>query len=327
MNLWVPDFRNFGVLVRILILAELVSFVSLLVGAASFQGAWSSYADWGRLYEPSLMLVLLLLALLAPMLSRLHYQMGVACVLGVAAAGAGGLAGGLAQLTGGNAWAAGARAAVLGVSVAALILAYFNWRAMSLAPSHTEARLAALRARMRPHFLFNSLNTVVALVHSNPDVAETILLNLSDLFRAALSEERALVPLSQEIELGQAYLMIEGIRLGERLRVRWELSGAPGQAKVPQLLLQPLLENAVRHGVEPMPEGGEIGVAVKAEGKRLVLEVSNPVDAVRKPSGGNQMALRNIEERLALHYDEEASLRRSEKDGRFSVEIRLPVVV
>lgn len=321
-----PDFRNLGTLLRVVVLAELVSLMSLLASADSFAEALLHYADWGRLYEPSLLLTVLVLVLSAPVLLRASYRTGIAWVMGSAALSAGGLAWGLAQLTGGSAWAAGARAAVLGISVASLILAYFNWRARALAPSHTEARLAALRARMRPHFLFNSLNTVVALVHSNPDVAETILLNLSDLFRAALSEERALVPLSQEIELGQAYLMIEGIRLGERLRVRWELSGAPGQAKVPQLLLQPLLENAVRHGVEPMPEGGEIGVAVKAEGKRLVLEVSNPVDAVRKPSGGNQMALRNIEERLALHYDEEASLRRSEKDGRFSVEIRLPVV-
>ncbi|HEX5805185.1 MAG TPA: sensor histidine kinase [Macromonas sp.] len=187
----------------------------------------------------------------------------------------------------------------------------------------------ALQARIQPHFLFNSLNSVLALIRVDPPRAETMLEDLCDLYRSLLVDARQLVPLSQELELAQTYLKIEGIRFGPRLRVNWVCQDVPEQLLVPPLLLQPLLENAVRHGVEPQDQGALITVEVNGKGGQLDIRVSNPMAPVPESSHvdarGNHMALDNLRERLELHYDAEASLSTDCRDGNFEVRVRLPI--
>jgi len=282
--------------------------------------------DSGLLFESSLLVVVLLLFLLSPWLGRLPYRQGVWVVIGLAAGVA------AAQDAGLNAWVGplptggGLKAAVVAALLAGLILAYFNWRQRVLSPALAEARLMALQSRIRPHFLFNSINTALSLLRQDPRQAEAVLLDMSDLFRVLLAEPRSLVPLADEIRLARSYLEIEQLRLGERLRVSWECESAPLDAQVPILLLQPLLENAVRHGIEPASGGGDVLVRLWAREGILRIEVANSIhESAPEVSAGNRIALDNIRERLALHFDSEAHLRTYRKDARFVVQVRLPL--
>lgn len=213
----------------------------------------------------------------------------------------------------------------LAALITALIFFYFHWRQLALSPALSDARLMALQARIRPHFLYNSLNTVLGLIRQDPKRAESILENLADLFRALMAEARILVPLERELELAKAYVEVESIRLGERLKVIWHCDGAPLLAEVPQLILQPLIENAVIHGIEPNPEGGEIHINIFVKGGRMLLVVRNPLltSSPRRP--GNRMALANIRERLDLHFDAEARMTHYTTGGDFVVQIEIPL--
>jgi two-component system sensor histidine kinase AlgZ len=216
------------------------------------------------------------------------------------------------------------RVAAMALVLSAAVLFYFNWRYRVLSPALSEARLFALQARIRPHFLFNSLNTVLGLIRAEPRQAETVLENLSELFRALMSESQILVPLAKEIALAKAYLEVEAIRLGGRLSVNWQCQSAPQDALVPPLMLQPLLENAVYHGIEPAEAGGEVNVTIFAKDKHIHLVVRNPVCPGRERRSGNRMALNNIRERLDLHFDADASMRYYEAGDEFVVQIRMP---
>lgn len=213
-----------------------------------------------------------------------------------------------------------ATGAVAGVSV-------FYWlrlRSRMLMPAATTARLAELQARIRPHFLFNTLNTAIALVRVDPGRAETLLEDLAELFRAALADSQAQVTLEQEVELARRYLDIEQVRFGARLRVIWELDPLAGAAKLPPLILQPLVENAVKHGVEPAPDGGTIRVKTSVHRGQAVLLVSNTVSG--EPSTpGHGIALRNVQERLLLMHDVAARFETSRRDGEYRVRIVVPL--
>jgi len=213
--------------------------------------------------------------------------------------------------------------------VGALALRYFyvahEWkRSVEL---EARSRIRALQARIRPHFLFNSLNTIAALTRSEPTRAEEAIEDLADLFRVSLSESRAQISLREELEVARLYQRIEQLRLGDRLQVRWRVADLPPQAVVPSLLLQPLLENAIGHGIEPLPEGGTVTVDGRRDGDDLVIEIANPwpgtAGAVRS---GNRMALDNIRQRLDLAFPGRASVEVSEGEARYRVTLRFPVV-
>ncbi len=210
------------------------------------------------------------------------------------------------------------------LALAALTIEFFRLRALSFSPSLAEARLQALQARIRPHFLFNSLNTVLGLMRGDPRRAENTLENLADLFRVFMRDTRELVPLDEEVVTCKQYLAIEQLRLGERLRVNWVLDEMPGDALLPGLLLQPLVENAVHHGIEPRSEPGEIRIVVSRPGERVRVEILNPAEEQQPMRRGNQMALSNIRERLMLLYDMEAELKTTEEDGQFRLLLELP---
>lgn len=190
--------------------------------------------------------------------------------------------------------------------VGALALRYFHVAAEWKRSVELEslARVRALQARIRPHFLFNSMNTIAALTRSDPRRAEEAVEDLADLFRANLNEARGHIPLKEELEIARIYQRIEQLRLGARLQVRWDVADLPMRALVPSLLIQPLLENAIYHGIEALPDGGLVTVAGKFDGDNMELSVSNPVPPqdARKERGGNKIALDNIKQRLALAW-------------------------
>ncbi|HRQ59405.1 MAG TPA: histidine kinase [Azoarcus taiwanensis] len=322
-----PDFRNLGVMLRMLLAAECVKFVVLLAylpDGPLLSDWW--FAHWNPLYELILLCIVMMLFVLAAWLKRIPYQYGVRVVLGVAGVVAGGLYLAVGWLEGEASTLGALKASFMAAVLAGVILTYFNWRQRVLSPALAESRLMALQARIRPHFLFNSINAAISVVREDPKRAEEVLLDMSDLFRVVLAEPRALVPLANELHVARAYLDIEKVRLGDRLRVRWECDDAPADALVPVLLLQPLVENAVWHGIEPAPEGGEIVVRIGRRHKTLQIDVSNPVvDSARSRQGGNRIALGNLQERLALHFDAEGQLRVIEKQGEFRVRVRLPL--
>ena len=186
-----------------------------------------------------------------------------------------------------------------------------------------QAQVAALQARIRPHFLFNSMNAVAALIRVDPDAAERTVENLAELFRAALgSDLAALSTLGEEWALVDRYLDIEALRLSDRLRVQRDID-VPADLPLPHLLLQPLVENAIRHGIQPLREGGTIRLGGTRVPGGVEIVIDNPLaDAPAVP--GNGHGLRNVRERVRFHFGERASVRAEASDGRFVVTMFLP---
>ncbi len=214
--------------------------------------------------------------------------------------------------------------------IAALVLRYLyvqhQWRRRI--ETESSARIQALQARIRPHFLFNSMNTIASLTRLQPEVAEEAIHDLSDLFRASISNTHEDNTLEAEIILARRYLNIEKLRLGGRLAVNWELEGLPLEVSVPPLTLQPLLENAIYHGIEPLPEGGSIHIEGAVEDGEVRITISNPVPA--QPSGrsqGNRIALDNIRQRLQLAYPGKGRLEVCVENNYYRVTLCIPAVV
>ncbi|MGJ8668029.1 MAG: sensor histidine kinase [Oceanococcus sp.] len=211
--------------------------------------------------------------------------------------------------------------------LAAAVLRYFYvmhaWRRQVQASA--EARFASLQARIRPHFFFNSLNSVAALIPTRPEEAERLIEDLSELFRAILKNRAPWSSLSEELEYGQTYLRIEQLRLGPRLRQHWDIEVDTQSVQLPLLCLQPLLENAVYHGIEQLPEGGDLRVRVARDKADLCIEVCNPLPAEELKSEGNHIALDNIRQRLRLLYDDRARLDTRLEQGEYRALLRVPI--
>lgn len=210
-----------------------------------------------------------------------------------------------------------------GALLAALLVAALVLRERAKTPTNTAARLSELQARIRPHFLFNTLNSAVALVRAEPAKAEALLEDLSDLFRYALVEQDESVTLADEIAVAQRYLAIEQVRFGDRIAVQWMLDASAAAARLPPLLLQPLLENAVKHGVEPSPNGAQIRISTERRGSRVVIKIINTVPA-GPGAGGTGVALANVRDRLQLLHDVQCQFSNTLKDGLFQVRIEVP---
>jgi two-component system sensor histidine kinase AlgZ len=214
--------------------------------------------------------------------------------------------------------------------VSALALRYFfvshEWRRN--VEMKARSRIDALQARIRPHFLFNSMNTIAALTRSNPEKAEEAVEDLADLFRASLKETRGRIPLKEELEVARIYQRIEQLRLGARLKVSWQTDALPMRTLVPSLVVQPLLENAIYHGIEPLPEGGTVIVTGERKDDLIELRVSNPVGAQGGGTthSGNRIALDNIRERLELAYPGRARVDVASTASEYVVTLTFPMV-
>jgi two-component system sensor histidine kinase AlgZ len=223
-------------------------------------------------------------------------------------------------------WASLERYWLLTLVVTLMLLFYFDLRGRALSPALSEARLQALQARIRPHFLFNSINAVLSLIREDPKRAEGALEDMADLFRVVMADNRELTPLLREVELCREYLGLEQLRLGERLKVEWHVDKMPGDARVPPLVLQPLLENAVYHGIEPRTAPGVISINIYLAREQVHAVLRNPYEHEGDHHAGNKMALANIRERLQLHFDAEASLTTKVSDEAYQVHITMPYV-
>jgi len=203
------------------------------------------------------------------------------------------------------------------------------------------ARLQSLQSRIRPHFLFNSMNIIASLIAVDPEKAETVVEDLSELFRASLKETAKVVPLQAEIDLCKKYAGIEMLRLGKRLTVTWEEKGFKDNTyqyvEIPMLLIQPLLENAIYHGIQPRPEGGVVEIVLDNQGDNFQVIMSNPLPAATYQSGdtngaghkhkGNKMALDNIRYRLEGIYHGQGSLMQEQIEDRFITMLSFPSTI
>ena len=188
-----------------------------------------------------------------------------------------------------------------------------------------QARVSALQALIRPHFLFNSMNTIASLTRSDPQRAEEAIEDLADLLRANLGGPKDRTTLKDELEIAAIYQRIEKLRLGDRLNVRWNVQDLPMRALIPSLTIQPLLENAIYHGIELVPDGGEVIVTGKRDGDQLHIEMSNPVAAGdQRRRGGNKMALANIQQRFELAYGTRGTVTIVESGNQYRVQLRFP---
>ena len=318
-----PDFCNLGVLLRALLLINAASLALAAARVHEPSEIWQEFLALAAFVEPALLMSLPVLCLARGTLRRLGRRTAFAAMLAIVLALVAALA--LAARSLGLATAfALPQMLLLAALATALLLGYLDLRARALSPALSEARLQALQARIRPHFLFNSINAVLSLIRSEPRRAERALGDLADLFRVLMADNRRLTTLAEEIELCRQYLELEQLRLGDRLRVVWHTDKMPGEALIPPLVLQPLLENAVYHGVEPASLHGEIMVNAYRTGGQVVIVLKNPYDAETSHHAGNKMAMVNIRERLALHFDAEASLRARAQSGVYQVTITLP---
>ncbi|MGH8278053.1 MAG: sensor histidine kinase [Gammaproteobacteria bacterium] len=208
-----------------------------------------------------------------------------------------------------------------------LVLRYFyvqyQWKAN--VQREARARIEVLQSRIRPHFLFNSMNTIASLIRTTPDLAERTIEDLADLFRASLKQTSPMVALADELAITRQYQRIEELRLGERLKVDWQIDALPKDAHVPQLMLQPLLENAIYHGIETQPHGGTVEVLGRCDGKTIRIDISNPLPPEGAPRRrGNQMALDNVRQRLVLAWPDRATLEIEAADGMYRVHLKFP---
>ena len=319
-----PDFRNLGVILRVVVVVLVLSALAATCLAPSWALLFDHFLQILIPVQPVLALSLVLLWLLGPWLRRLDYGSGIAVVILLELIIVSSVYRVGQELFRGNPYSGLERYWILTVSATALILYYFHLRNRALSPALTEARLQALQARIRPHFLFNSLNAVVSLIRQEPKRAEGALEDLADLFRVLMADNRKLSTLEQEVELARQYLNLEKLRLGERLQVDWHIDNMPREALVPPLVLQPLVENAVYHGIEPSAGTGVISIDAYKAHDAVHLVLRNPYRKEGSHHSGNKMALANIRERLALHFDAEASLRTTVSEEAYQVHIVMP---
>ncbi|HZE60686.1 MAG TPA: histidine kinase [Burkholderiales bacterium] len=318
-----PDFRNLAVMARVLVGVNAVALAGTLYATPTLGSALDRFVYVAAFLEPLLLVELMALFAVSPWLARLPYAFGCAAIVGLVCVLAGGYHGAVRSVVH-DAMPSLGRTLVLALFVAGSLLAYFRLHTKAFSPALAEARLQALQARIRPHFLFNSLNAVLALIRRDPKRAERTLEDLADLFRTLMADQRQFVRLADEVALLERYAEIEQLRLGDRLRVSWELDAAPSDALLPPMVLQPLLENAVYHGVEPGTGIGEVLVRIERRGERVHAAIENPYLEAGNQRTGNRMALENIRERLALFFDAEARLETRMANGRYRVEIEIP---
>ena len=319
-----PNFCNLGVMLRALVVVNVFIFAAAAMRARSLEAYWFEFLSLAAFVEPVLILSLVVLCAARRALHALGYAASIVVIVAFEIGVAWLMSETVAILIPDRQPLPFALVAFLALFATLCTLFYFDLRSRALAPAIAEARIQALQARIRPHFLYNSINAALSFIRSEPRRAEQVLADLADLFRVLMADNRTLTPIAKEVGLTRQYLAIEALRLGDRLRVTWTVDAMPGDALVPPLILQPLVENAVYHGIEPAEGGGEIAIDIRTVGSQVVMVLTNPYAKISPHPWGNKMAIANIRERLQLHFDVEASMRSEVIDGQYRVTIRIP---
>lgn len=333
---WLPNFLSPGALLVLISSAQVMVLIALLAGSPSMKGFWLRIGPASLLAQWITLCVACGLSLSTPWLSKfrpawagvlaltLVAVISFACVM---------LSGTAQYLLSTDSLSVpgiepdfALRITLIATLVAAALMryAYVQHQWALEVQANARVKIVALTARIRPHFLFNSMNTLASLIAIDPARAEQVVEDLSELFRAALRAGEAPVPLTQELELVQQYLRIEQLRLGPRLRLELELAQVPPELMVPSLLLQPLVENAVYHGIQPLEHGGVVRLHATRRARELVLSIANPVGET-PTAGGHGMALENIRARLRLAYDGRAQLQTERVGAEFIATLVLPL--
>ena len=317
------DACHVGVVLRAVLFVELVVGVGAMFGTATATDWLVRMALLTSATLPATLTWLLLACSLKNWLARLRQggQLMAGLVMGALA---GAMSSAVLVAVGFLEQAPWVAACSTGIVLAAALVTALQLRAKAQAPAATTARLAELQSRIRPHFLFNTLNSAIALVRAEPARAEALLEDLSDLFRHALEEHAQAVTLEQEIALAKRYLGIEQVRFGARLQVEWALDPQACQARLPPLLLQPLVENAVRHGVEPSERGATVRISTQRRGSVVVIKVTNTVPA-GSGAPGHGVALDNVRDRLQLLHDVQGRFQCGLVDGAYQVRMEVPL--
>lgn len=325
----VPELCNVGAISLLVLFGELLVLVLLFAGG---ELSWmrlalmSLFVQWVALTSAGL------ICLLRGWLSRLGLVKGsvttfaivMMVTLSVGVLSGWLLSGSLAATD----WTRIAGELVIAGIITVLVLRYFYVQQQLRAQeqSELESRIQALQSRIRPHFLFNSMNIIASLIATDPETAESVVEDLSELFRASLNDAGNQVQLADELDLCRRYVRIEALRLGDRLKLDWQVEVSPSNVKIPLLTLQPLLENAIYHGIQPLPEGGTISVRLWFDRDRVNVQIENPLPPESQRSGnqGNRMALNNIRSRLAVLYGARAELTTSETGDRYITALSYP---
>ncbi|MFM9835595.1 MAG: sensor histidine kinase [Methylophilaceae bacterium] len=323
-NSRLPNLHNLGIHLRILLIVNVLAILATMLLSKELNDFFSLLAELSAVVQPIILISMLGLYGLYPLLSKLKYWQGILIIFILEMTISACVVSFLSHYFSFDNISSPYRASALAATITGIVAYYFYLQERAYSPAIVEARLQALQARIRPHFLFNSINAVLSVIRSQPKRAESALEDMADLFRVLMAENRDLVPISEEIALCRQYLNIESLRLENRLKITWQIDNMPPDALIPPLVLQPLLENAVYHGIEPMPEGGEIVVSITPKNKALFISISNPYVPENDHHSGNKMALKNIKERLKLHFDLEATLKTETKDNFYKVLIFLP---
>jgi two-component system sensor histidine kinase AlgZ len=334
-----PDFCSLPMALGVVLYGELLAFLLALASSSPLSGFWARLGPLSLLVLTIVLLAASLLCVLGRPMRRLPGPAALAVALGIIIASALFVAYMCTQLMpwGGDAGlfpddgARGLviRAGLISTIVGALMLRYLylhqQWRAQVEAIAN--ARFKTLQARIRPHFLFNSMNTIASLTQTDPNLAEEVVMDLADLFRASLATDADKTTLAEELELARRYLHIESQRLRERLRVSWDVGKLPGEAEMPPLILQPLVENAVYHGIQPSQSPGEIHIVGRYRRGVVNLSVRNTLPEAGTQTDrhkGNKMALQNVSQRLDAMFPGAARVVCSLVDGDYLVRMVFP---
>ncbi|HKE94301.1 MAG TPA: histidine kinase [Povalibacter sp.] len=339
---FLPDFCSATVVFAVVLIAELVAIIFAVARASLHQNFWIDLAACSLLLLWMGLGCAAVLCRARPRLQHMPPQRAGLIALALLVATVGVISELVFQV--GRVWSEGMtdlntifpvdhagfllRNLAVGFIVSALALRYFYVSAEWKRSIEMEAlaRIRALQARIRPHFLFNSMNTIAALTRSNPGRAEQAVEDLADLFRASLSEADSMISLRQELEIARTHQRIEQLRLGDRFHVDWDVDELPPRAAVPGLIVQPLLENAVYHGIEMLPAGGTVTIKGRVVDRLVEIEVRNPIPLQNGYSEreGNRMALENIRQRLELAWPGRARIETRQEAGEFSARLIFP---
>lgn len=337
---FLPDFCNIRIVFAVVVIAELLAIVLTLASPGGRNDLWDYLSLASLFIQWIALLSTATLCALRPALARLgdgNAAMAAYTLLLLITLGFSELAYWISRHLGSGALTIqmghleflGRNLAICAItSFITLRYFYLQHQLRHRIEAENQYRLQALQARIQPHFLFNSLNTIASLIRRQPRQAEEAVEDLADLFRHTLDEVTARVPLSQELEITRRYLQIEQLRLGGRLQLEWQIDTLPGDATLPALTLQPLFENAIYHGIEKLAGGGTIRCLGRFDGTLLHLTIINPVaaSATEAPRPGLQMAVENIRQRLQAHFEERGRLTVTRPEGYYQVELQLPYV-
>ena len=332
---YLPDLCQVKAVLFIVLVAELLAIVLTLDNSGVKGFDWQSFALKSLFCQWAFLSSAACLCQLRPWLAKLSLALGaaasyviiVALIALLAVAGqwllAGAIHGVKWQLD--TSWLIDT--VIIAAILAGMALRYFylSQQLQQRQQAELQARIQALQSRIRPHFLFNSMNIIASLIAVDQQAAEKAVEDLSSLFRASLNDSDAQVSLQEELELCQSYTRIEQNRLGERLQVDWQMDEVPMHLSIPSLSLQPLLENAIYHGIQNLAEGGRVTIDGVYDAGWLTITISNPYDKSRSSFSGNQIAIPNIQHRLKAMYGEKAFLNTEHSEGVYRVTVSYPV--